>query len=80
MKTVDLNSFLVVCALVSDLYCPGYNPRRLLEKDSNLARTATRYKVDSSKVAVAVRAELSKPVKKIKRESRSPNPERKRSK
>ncbi len=26
MKAADLNCFLVVCALVSDLYCPGYNP------------------------------------------------------
>jgi hypothetical protein len=30
MKTLDLNRFLVVCALVSDLYCPGYNPRQSL--------------------------------------------------
>ncbi len=28
MKAADLNRFLVVCALVSDLYCPGYNPRQ----------------------------------------------------
>jgi hypothetical protein len=45
MKAADLNRFLVVCALVSDLYCPGYNPRQSLEKNSNLARTAARYKV-----------------------------------
>ena len=32
MKAADLNRFLVVCALVSDLYCPGYNPRQPLEK------------------------------------------------
>ncbi len=60
MKTADLNRFLVVCALVSDLYCPGYNPKQSLEKDSNLARTATRYKVDSAKIAAGARAELSK--------------------
>lgn len=42
MKTDDLNRFLVVCALVSDLYCPSYNPRQPLEKDSNLARAAAR--------------------------------------
>jgi hypothetical protein len=26
MKAADLNRFLVVCALASDLYCPGYKP------------------------------------------------------
>ena len=60
MKAADLNCFLVVCALVSDLYCPGYNPRQSLEKNSNLALTAARYKIDSAKVATAVRVELSK--------------------
>ena len=59
MKSADLNRFLVICALVSDLYCPGYNPRQSLEKNSNLARTAARYKVDTAKIAQAVRAELS---------------------
>jgi hypothetical protein len=59
MKATDLNRFLVVCALVSDLYRPGYNPRQSLEKTSNLARTAVRYKADSAKIATAVRAELS---------------------
>jgi ParB family chromosome partitioning protein len=62
MKTADLNRFLVVCALVSDLYCPGYNPRQSLEKNSNLARAAARYKVHSAKIAAAVRAELAKSV------------------
>jgi len=60
MKAADLNRFLVVCALVSDLYCPGYNPRQSLAKDSNLARTAARYKIDTAKLLAAVRAELSK--------------------
>jgi ParB family chromosome partitioning protein len=60
MKAADVNRFLVVCALVSDLYCPGYNPRQALEKTSNLARTATRYKVDAAKVGEAARAELLK--------------------
>jgi hypothetical protein len=60
MKTAELNRFLVVCALASDLYCPGYNPRQPLEKTSNLARAAVRYKVDSAKIASCVRAELSK--------------------
>src|SRR5947199_10032230 len=47
MKASDLNRFLVVCALVSDLYCPGYNPRRPLDKRSNLVRTTVRYKADA---------------------------------
>jgi len=58
MKAADLNRFLIVCALVSDLYCPGYNPRQSLAKDSNLARTATRYKIDTARTASTVRAEL----------------------
>jgi len=60
MKPADLNRFLVVCALVSDLYCPGYSPRQTLEKNSNLARAAARYKIDPSKLVAGVRAELSK--------------------
>jgi hypothetical protein len=28
MKAADLNRFLVVCALVSDLHCPGYNAKQ----------------------------------------------------
>jgi hypothetical protein len=60
MKGNDLQRFLVVCALVSDLYCPGYNPRQVLAKDSNLARTAARYKIDAAKIAAEVRAELAK--------------------
>ena len=58
MKAADLNRFLVVCALVSDLYCPSFNPRQSLEKDSNLARAAARYKVDSVKIGAALRPEL----------------------
>jgi hypothetical protein len=50
----------VLCALVSDLYCPGYNPRQSLEKNSNPAQAALRYKVDTAKVATNVRAALSK--------------------
>jgi ParB family chromosome partitioning protein len=59
MNVADLNRFLVVCSLVSDLYCPGYNPSQTLSKDSNLARTAARYKVDTAKLAAAIREELS---------------------
>jgi len=66
MKTADLHRFLVVCALVPDLYCPGYNPRQTLAKESNLARTSARYKIDSSKMATGARAELSKAKNKTK--------------
>src|SRR5579885_591605 len=58
MKPAELNRFLVVCALVSDLYCPGYNPRQSLENSSNLARTAARYECDTAKIARTVREEL----------------------
>ena len=60
MSAADLPRFLVVCALVSDLYCPGYNSKQPLGKDSNLARAAVRYKVDTANVAAAVRAELTR--------------------
>jgi hypothetical protein len=67
MKTADLTRFLVVCALVSDLYCPGYNPRQSLEKNSNLARTAERYKVFAAQMAAAVRAETGESQKRIEK-------------
>jgi hypothetical protein len=60
MTTANLHRFLVVCALVSDLYCPGYDPKQSLAKDSNLARAAARCKIDAAKITVAVRAELTK--------------------
>ena len=60
MKTADVHRFLVVCALVPDLYCPGFNPRQPLGKNSNLARAALRYKVNAAQITVSVRAELSK--------------------
>jgi hypothetical protein len=69
MKTADVNRFLVLCALVSDLYCPGYNPRQSLEKNSNLARTAARNKIDSAKISAAIRAELSKAKSKVTKQS-----------
>jgi ParB family chromosome partitioning protein len=61
MSTQEVQHFLVVCALASDLYCPGYNPRQSLPKDSNLARTAARYKIDTAKLSSTVREELLKP-------------------
>src|SRR6202022_3633870 len=60
MSTPEVQRFLVVCSLVSDLYCPGYNPRQPLAKDSNLAQAASRYKIDTAKLAAEVRSELSK--------------------
>jgi hypothetical protein len=60
MSAQDIHRFFVVCALVSDLYCPRFNPRESLAKDSNLARTAARYKIDSAKISTEVRTELTK--------------------
>jgi hypothetical protein len=60
LKSADVHRFLVICALVGDLYCPGYNPRRSLAKDSNLARAAARYKIDGTKMPGTVRAERTK--------------------
>ncbi|MBS1867970.1 MAG: hypothetical protein JSS69_18825, partial [Acidobacteria bacterium] len=60
MNAPDLQRFVVACSLVSDLYCPGYNPRESLGKDSNLARAAARYKIDIARAASEVRAELTK--------------------
>jgi hypothetical protein len=65
------NRFLVVGALVSDLYCPGYSPRQPLEKSSNLSRTAARYKVDPAKTAATLRVELSKNVNRNRSETKS---------
>jgi ParB family chromosome partitioning protein len=61
MNLADLHRFLVVCALVSDLCCPGYNPKKSLAKDSNLASTAARHKVEVTKISLAVRVEVAKP-------------------
>lgn len=58
MPMQQVQHFLIVCALVSDLYCPGYNPRQALAKDSKLAVTALRYKIDTGKLAAEVRTEL----------------------
>jgi len=63
MTAADVHRFLVVCALVSDLYCPGYNPGQSLSKDSNLARTATHYKVDIACASAAAKTELSETAK-----------------
>jgi ParB family chromosome partitioning protein len=60
MNRTEILHFLVVCALISDLACPGYDPRQPLAKDSNLTLTAARYKVDTASLASAVREELSR--------------------
>ena len=60
MTPGDVHRFLVVCALVSGLYCSDQDPRQSLEKNSNLARTAVRYKIDLAKVGATVRSELTK--------------------
>jgi hypothetical protein len=75
MSTPQIHHFLLVCALVSDLYCPGYDPGHALAKDSKLARTAVRYKINIPQVAAQVRSELSrkeKPGKNAPKPSASP--------
>ena len=49
MTAADLNRFLVTCALVPDLYCPGYSSAEALSKETNLMKAAARYKVDASR-------------------------------
>jgi hypothetical protein len=71
MTAADLNRFLVTCALVPDLYCPGYSFEETLSKESNLMRTAVRYKLDASKVTAKVKVELSKKRKGGKAQRRS---------
>lgn len=68
MNPPDLHRFLVVCSLVADLYCLGFNPQQSLAKDSNLARTATRYKIGMAEIASSVRAEFTKKAAKKKEE------------
>jgi ParB family transcriptional regulator, chromosome partitioning protein len=60
MSTADLNRFLVSCALVPDLYCPGYSSADVLSKEANLMKSAGRYRVDASKITATVTAELSR--------------------
>ena len=60
MNTSEAYHFLIVCSLVSDLYCPSFNPRQALAKGTNLALTASRYKIDTAKLAAEVRVELTK--------------------
>ena len=59
MSAADLNRFLVTCALVPDLYCPGYSSAEALSKEANLMRTAARYKVDATKLTATLTAELA---------------------
>jgi len=71
MTAADLNRFMVTCALVPDLYCPGYSSAETLSKEANLMRTAVRYKVDASKITAGVTAELSAKRKERKAKSRN---------
>jgi ParB family transcriptional regulator, chromosome partitioning protein len=59
MTAADLNRFMVTCALIADLYCPGYSSAEVLSKETNLMRIAVRYNVNASKIAARVDAELS---------------------
>jgi len=60
MTSTDLSRFLVTCALVADLYCPGYSSAETLSKEANLMRTANRYKLNVSRIVARVRIELSR--------------------
>ncbi len=71
MTAADLNRFMVTCALVPDLYCPGYSSAETLSKEANLMRTALRYKVDPSKITNSVTAGLSAKRKDRKAQSRN---------
>ena len=59
MTAADISRFVVVCSLVPDLHCPGYNSAETLSKEANLMRTAARYRVDALKITTRVSAELS---------------------
>jgi ParB family chromosome partitioning protein len=60
MTTADLNRFVVTCALIPDLYCPGYSSAESLSNEANLTTAAGRYKVQASKITATVTAELSR--------------------
>jgi ParB family chromosome partitioning protein len=62
MTTAEIGKFLIVCALASDLYCPTYVAGGALAKDSNLAREAAHYKVNSERI---LRELKEKPCSKI---------------
>jgi hypothetical protein len=72
MTAADLNRFMVTCAIVPDMSCPGYSSADTLSKESNLVRTAARYKVDASKITATVTAELSAKRKVGKARPRNP--------
>jgi hypothetical protein len=63
MTAADLNRFLVTCALVSDVYCPGYSSSAALPTKSNLATTASRYNVDVRKHTTQMSEALSRKTK-----------------
>jgi hypothetical protein len=65
MGTREVCHFLIGCSLVCDLYCPRFHPRQVLAKDTNLALTASRYKIDTAKLVADVRAELTGEKKKV---------------
>lgn len=59
MTAADLNRFLVVCSLVPDLNCPGYNLAETQSKEANLMRVGARYRLDALRITTRVSAELS---------------------
>jgi ParB family transcriptional regulator, chromosome partitioning protein len=69
MRTADLKCFLVTCALVPDLYCPGYSSAETLSREANLMRTAVRHKVNVARIGAKVLKEFSKKRKQGKPQS-----------
>ncbi len=58
MTPVDLNRFMVTCALVSDLYYSGFGGDEVLSKKSNLALAASRYQLSAATIVAEVRAKF----------------------
>jgi hypothetical protein len=72
MTPADLNRFVVICALVSDLYYSGFGGSEALSKESNLAQAASRYNVSAAKIAADVKTELSTKRKGAKSKAHTP--------
>jgi len=64
MNQQDVQHFLVVCALASDLYCPVTTLTSHSRKTRTCRGPPTRYKIDTAKLSATVREELSKSEKK----------------
>ena len=50
MTAATLGKFLIVCALASELYCPAYVSSPALSKDSQLAKQAAHYRINTERI------------------------------